>query len=43
MRKSYILSLAQSLIQAASLTAESNSDFSAAVKMYESWTKITLK
>ena len=38
-----ILSLAQSLIQAASLTAESNSDFSAAVKMYESWTKITLK
>ncbi|APU48720.1 NAD(P)-dependent oxidoreductase [Acinetobacter junii] len=38
-----ILSLAQSLIQAASLSAESNSDFSAAVKMYESWTKITLK
>ncbi|WP_278491564.1 NAD(P)-dependent oxidoreductase [Acinetobacter gyllenbergii] len=38
-----ILSLTQSLIQAANLTAEPNSDFSAAVKMYESWTKITLK
>lgn len=38
-----ILSLTQSLIQAANLTAEPNSDFSAAVKMYESWSKITLK
>ncbi|NAR55782.1 NAD-binding protein [Acinetobacter haemolyticus] len=38
-----ILSLTQSLIQAASLTAEPNSDFSAAVKMYESWSKITLE
>ncbi|ENU23984.1 hypothetical protein F993_01300 [Acinetobacter proteolyticus] len=37
-----ILSLTQSLIQAANLTAEPNSDFSAAVKMYESWSKITL-
>ena len=38
-----ILALTQSLIQAASLTAEANSDFSAAVKLYESWSKITLK
>ncbi|MGY3822287.1 NAD(P)-dependent oxidoreductase [Acinetobacter haemolyticus] len=38
-----ILSLTQSLTQAASLTAEPNSDFSAAVKMYESWSKITLE
>ncbi|ENX57941.1 MULTISPECIES: NAD(P)-dependent oxidoreductase [Acinetobacter] len=38
-----ILSLTQSLIQAANLTAETNSDFSAAVKLYESWSKITLK
>ncbi len=38
-----ILALTQSLIQAASLTAEPNSDFSAAVKMYESWSKITLE
>lgn len=38
-----ILALTQSLIQAASLTAEANSDFSTAVKMYESWSKITLK
>ena len=38
-----ILALTQSLIQAASLTAEANSDFSAAVKMYESWSKITLE
>lgn len=38
-----ILSLTQSLIQAANLTSEPNSDFSAAVKMYESWSKITLK
>ena len=38
-----ILALTQSLIQAASLTAEANSDFSAAVKLYESWSKITLE
>lgn len=38
-----LLSLTQSLIQAAHLTAEDNSDFSAAVKMYETWTKITLE
>ena len=38
-----ILALTQSLIQAASLTAEANSDFSSAVKMYEEWTKIILK
>ncbi|MCH7383238.1 NAD(P)-dependent oxidoreductase [Acinetobacter dispersus] len=38
-----ILSLTQSLIQAANLTAEPDSDFSAAVKLYESWSKITLK
>ncbi|MGA6135597.1 NAD(P)-dependent oxidoreductase [Acinetobacter dispersus] len=38
-----ILSLTQSLIQAANLTAEPNSDFSAAVKLYESWSKITLR
>ena len=38
-----ILALTQSLIQAASLTAEANSDFSAAVKLYESWTKIMME
>lgn len=38
-----ILALTQSLIQAASLTAEPNCDFSSAVKMYEEWTKIILK
>jgi 3-hydroxyisobutyrate dehydrogenase len=38
-----VLALTQSLIQAASLTAAPNSDFSAAVKMYESWSKITLE
>lgn len=38
-----ILALTQSLIQAANLTAETNSDFSSAVKMYEAWTKIILK
>ena len=38
-----ILALTQSLIQAASLTAEASSDFSSAVKMYEEWTKIILK
>ena len=38
-----LLALAQSLIQTAHLTAEPNSDFSAAVKMYEKWNKITLE
>jgi 3-hydroxyisobutyrate dehydrogenase len=38
-----VIALVQSLIQAASLTAEENSDFSAAIKMYESWSKITLE
>ena len=38
-----VLALTQSLIQAASLTAALNSDFSTAVKMYESWSKITLE
>lgn len=37
-----LLSLTQNLIQAAYLTAEANSDFSAAVKMYETWSKITI-
>ncbi|MFV5262659.1 NAD(P)-dependent oxidoreductase [Acinetobacter courvalinii] len=38
-----LLALTQSLIQTANLTAEPNSDFSAAAKLYESWSKITLK
>ena len=38
-----LLSLTQNLIQAANLQAEENSDFSAAIKMYESWSKITLE
>ncbi|TXJ01656.1 MAG: NAD(P)-dependent oxidoreductase [Acinetobacter sp.] len=38
-----VLALTQSLIQAANLSAEPNSDFSAAIKMYENWTKITLE
>ncbi|KGT48816.1 MULTISPECIES: NAD(P)-dependent oxidoreductase [Acinetobacter] len=38
-----LLALTQNLIQAASLQAEENSDFSAAVKMYESWSKITIE
>lgn len=38
-----LLALTQNLIQAAHLTAEAESDFSAAIKMYESWTKITLE
>jgi len=37
-----IIGLTQNLIQAANSLAEPNSDFSAAVKMYESWSKITL-
>lgn len=38
-----IINLTQNLIQVAHATAEQNSDFSAAVKMYESWSKITLE
>ncbi|ATO20360.1 3-hydroxyisobutyrate dehydrogenase [Acinetobacter sp. LoGeW2-3] len=38
-----LLSLTQNLIQAANLQADENSDFSAAVKMYESWSKITIE
>ncbi|MBK0062237.1 MULTISPECIES: NAD(P)-dependent oxidoreductase [unclassified Acinetobacter] len=38
-----VIALTQSLIQAANATAEQNSDFSAAVKMYESWSKITIE
>ena len=37
-----VIGLTQSLIQNASNLAEPNSDFSTAVKMYESWSKITL-
>lgn len=38
-----VIALTQSLIQAASNLAEKDSDFSSAVKMYESWNKITLE
>lgn len=38
-----LLSLTQNLIQAANLTAAPDSDFSAAVKLYEDWTKITIQ
>ncbi len=38
-----IIGLTQSLIQAASDTTAPNSDFSTAVKMYESWSKITIE
>lgn len=38
-----VIALTQSLIQAAYAVSEPNSDFSAAVKMYESWNKITLE
>ncbi len=38
-----VIALTQSLIQAASDTLDADSDFSAAVKMYESWSKITLE
>ncbi len=38
-----ILGLAHSLIQTANDTAAPESDFSATVKMYESWSKITLE
>ena len=37
-----VIGLTQSLIQNASNLSEPNSDFSTAVKMYESWSKITL-
>lgn len=37
-----VLSLAQNLIQAANLASEGENDFSSAVKLYESWSKITL-
>ncbi|MDR0238079.1 NAD(P)-dependent oxidoreductase [Acinetobacter sp.] len=37
-----VLGLTQSLIQAANSLAAPDSDFSCAVKMYESWSKITL-
>lgn len=37
-----VLSLTQNLIQAANLASEGESDFSSAVKLYESWSKITL-
>ena len=37
-----ILGLTQSLITAANSLSEPDSDFSTAVKMYESWSKITL-
>ena len=38
-----VIALTQSLIQASSDLAEKDSDFSSAVKMYESWSKITLE
>ena len=38
-----ILSLTQNLIQMAHLSTSENQDFSAAVKVYESWTKITIE
>lgn len=38
-----ILSLTQNLIQVAHLSTTENSDFSAAAKVYESWTKVTIE
>ncbi|MDM1247216.1 NAD(P)-dependent oxidoreductase [Acinetobacter sp. R933-2] len=38
-----VIGLTQSLIQAANALAEPNSDFSTAVKLYESWSNIILK
>lgn len=38
-----ILASAQNMIQAANASSDNNSDFSSAVKMYESWSKITLE
>ena len=37
-----LLSLTQNLIQTANLTSEENADFSAAVKLYESWCNLTI-
>ncbi|MDM1758850.1 MULTISPECIES: NAD(P)-dependent oxidoreductase [Acinetobacter] len=38
-----VIGLTQSLIQAANALAEPNSDFSTAIKLYESWSNITLE
>ena len=38
-----VISLTQSLVQIASDTAQANSDFSTVVKMYESWSNITIE
>lgn len=38
-----VITLTQSLIQAAYATSAADSDFSTAIKMYESWSKITLE
>ena len=38
-----IIGLAQSLIQAASDLSEADRDFSSAIKMYETWSKITIE
>lgn len=38
-----VIALTQSLIQAASDLSPAESDFSSAVKLYESWSKITLE
>lgn len=38
-----LLALGQSLVQAASNLSDKNSDFSSAVKMYESWSNITIE
>ena len=38
-----IIGLTQSLIQVANDTAKPNSDFSSVVKMYETWSKITIE
>lgn len=37
-----LLSLTQNLIQTANLMADTDADFSAAIKLYESWSKITI-
>ncbi len=38
-----LLSLTQNLIQTANLTSDAESDFSSAVKLYESWTNIKIE
>lgn len=38
-----VITLSQSLIQAANGVSEANSDFSTVAKMYESWSKITIE